>query len=49
MLTIAKIDLNWAEDQYWCTLLKCVREINRLHTPSKKEKLTKEEAKNYIR
>jgi len=49
MLTVCKIDLNWAENQYWSTLLKCIGEVNRLHTPSKKEKLTAKEAKNYIR
>lgn len=49
MLCACKIDLIWAEDQYWSTLLKCIGEYNRLHTPKEKRKLTSNEVKSYIR
>lgn len=48
LLCVAKVDLNWAEDQYLSTLLKVLGEINKVYTPKKKEKVTASEMRNFI-
>lgn len=48
-LCMAKIDLNWAEDQYWCTLLKVIREITKLNAPRQKEKVSASQMQKYIK
>lgn len=47
-LCVLGIDLNWADEQYWCTLLKVVREITDIRTPKKKEKITASGMQNFI-
>ncbi len=48
-LSVAKIDLMWAEDQYWSTLLKVIGAVTKFYTPKEKRKLNSGEAQKYIR
>lgn len=48
-LSIAKIDLNWADDQYWSVLFNVIREVNQILTPKKKEKVTAEKMRSFIK
>lgn len=49
VLATMHIDLNWADDQYMTTLLKIVREYNKLGKKSEKRKVTASEMGNFIR
>lgn len=49
LLSVLHIDLNWADDQYWCTLLAVIRETNIIRTPKKKEKVTASEMQQLIK
>lgn len=49
LLSVLHIDLNWADDQYWCTLLAVIREANIIRTPKKKEKVTASEMQQLIK
>lgn len=49
MLCVAKVDLNWADNQYWITLFKVVGEISKLYTPKEKKPITPNEASKFIR
>ena len=48
-LTLSKVDLTWADDQYWSTLLKVVGEIAKVYKPKEKKKVTNTEMQNFIR
>lgn len=48
-LSALGIDLEWAEDQYWCTLLNVMGEMVKLRTPKKKEKISASQMKGFIR
>ena len=43
------IDLNWADDQYWSTLLNVIGEMTKLRTPKKMEKVSAPQMQKYIR
>lgn len=49
LLCVAKIDLNWADDQYLSTLFKLIGELNKIYTPKKKEKVSASEMARFIR
>lgn len=48
-LSMIHVDLSWADDQYWVTLIKLIREYTKAHTKPKKEKLTAKEMSGFIR
>lgn len=48
-LCVLGIDLNWADEQYWCTLLNIVREVADIRTPKKKEKVSASGMQNFIK
>ena len=43
------IDLNWADNQYWCILLDVIGETVKLRTPKKKEKVSVSAMQKYIK
>lgn len=47
-LVLAKIDLAWADNQYWCTLFEVIREINKAITPKEKKKLTANDMAKFV-
>lgn len=49
-LTIARIDLEWADNQYWSTLYQVVEEINKIMQPkeTKKVKVSASQMQNFI-
>ena len=49
VLATMHIDLNWADDQYFNTLLKIIREFNKLGKKPEKRKVTASEMGNFIR
>ena len=49
MLCVAKVDLNWADNQYWKVLFNVVGEISKVYAPKEKKPITTSEASNYIR
>ena len=51
-LVVAKVDLEWADNQYWITLTNVIGELNKLiklPEQKKKEKLKPSEAQKYIK
>jgi len=48
-LSIAKIDLNWADNQYWSTLFKVIREKNKMLKPIERKKVTSQQMAGFIR
>lgn len=48
-LSIAQIDLNWADNQYWTTLFAIIREKNAILKPKEKHKLSADEMQMFIR
>jgi hypothetical protein len=48
-LCVAKIDLEWADEQYLSTLFKVIREVNKIYTPKKKEKVSASEMAKHIK
>lgn len=52
ILVINRIDLNWAEDQYWYMLLDCIGEIGHTLDPSNgkesRRPLKASEVKSYL-
>ena len=48
-LVVAKVDLEWADNQYWLTLNKVVSELNKIMRPNEKRKLKTSEAQKFIR
>lgn len=48
-LCMAHIDLEWAENQYWCTLLKVIREMNKLTAPKEKKKVSASDMQKHIK
>lgn len=49
MLCAIHIDLQWADNQYWITLIKVIGEYTKMHTRKKKEKVTAKEMAGFIR
>lgn len=49
LLCVAKVDLKWADNQYWSVLYKVVGELARFYAPKQKKKITSSEASKYIR
>lgn len=49
VLATMHIDLNWADNQYLSTLLKVIREFNKLGKKPEKRKVTASEMGNFIR
>ena len=50
ILGVSKIDLNWAENQYWTTLFKVIREMTKMMTPKERKKVSASEMqKNFIK
>ena len=49
LLGVCKVDLNWADNQYWDTLFKVVGEYTKMITPKEKKKVSASEMKNFIR
>lgn len=47
-LSVARIDLNWADEQYLSTLLKVMGEMNKLYTPKQKQKVSASEMQKFI-
>lgn len=48
-LCVLGIDLEWADNQYWSTLIKVIGEIVKIRTPKKKEKVTASQMSKYIK
>ena len=50
-LSIAKIDMEWADNQYWSTLFAVIREKTSMLMPKqvKKEKMSATQMQNFIR
>ena len=48
-LSIARIDLVWAEDQYWSTLFKVIGEVNKMLTPKEKKPVSAKQMKSFVR
>ena len=48
-LSIAKIDLEWAENQYWFTLFKVIGEINSMLKPKEKKKVSAAQMSKFIK
>lgn len=46
---MAKVDLQWADDQYWTTLYKVIRVIAKTYTPKEKKKVTASEMSAFIK
>lgn len=49
LLSVAGVDLEWAEDQYWSTLSNIIGEITKIKTPKKKEKVTASQMGGFIK
>lgn len=49
MLTLVKIDLEWADGQYWETLWEVIGEISNCYKKPQKHKLNANEIKQFIR
>ena len=49
LLVASKIPLEWADNQYWCTLSQVVTELIKYTTPKKKEKVSASEMQNFIK
>lgn len=49
LLCALGIDLQWADDQYWSTLLAVIGECKKMHTPKKKEKVSAKSMQKYIK
>ena len=49
MCSVAKVDLNWADNQYFSTLFNVLGEITKTLTPKEKKKVTAMEAQKFIR
>ena len=49
LCSVAKIDLNWADNQYFTTLFNVLGEISKTLTPKEKKKITASEASQFIR
>ena len=49
LLSVAGVDLEWAENQYWCTLSDVIGEIVKVKTPKKKEKVTASQMGGFIK
>lgn len=48
-LCVLGVDLKWADNQYWSTLLKVIGEVVELRTPKKKEKVSASAMQKYIK
>jgi hypothetical protein len=49
LLGVAKMDLNWADDQYWSTLFDVLREYTKIITPKEKRPVTAGDMTKFIR
>lgn len=48
-LSVLGIDLEWADHQYWSTLIRVIGESMKIRTPKKKEKVTASQMKGFIK
>lgn len=48
-LCVAKVDLNWAEDQYWSTLFNVIGDLSKIYTKKEKRKLKASEANRFVK
>lgn len=48
-LCVLGVDLNWADDQYWSTLVNIIGASARIRTPKKKEKVSAPSMQKFIR
>lgn len=48
-LCVLGVNLEWADNQYWVTLLKVVGEVTKIRTPKKKEKVTAQQMGGFIK
>lgn len=48
-LCVLGIDLQWAENQYWSTLINVIGEIVKIRTPKKQQKVTASEMRGFIK
>lgn len=49
ILTLNRIDLVWADEQYWTTLLKVFKSITNISKPKEKRKVSASELNQFIR
>lgn len=49
MLNASKIPLDWAESQYWCTLVEVVSEQSKLFKKPQKKKVGSVHMNNFIK
>lgn len=49
LLGTSKIPLEWADNQYWCTLTRIFNETAKMLAPKKKEKVTAQQMQSFIR
>jgi hypothetical protein len=49
LLSVAGVDLEWAENQYWATLSSVIGEIAIIKTPKKKQKVTASQMSGFIK
>ena len=43
------VDLEWADNQYWTTLVQLIREATEIRTPKKKEKISASQMQKFIK
>lgn len=48
-LCVARIPLEWADEQYLSTLFKVIGELNKIYTPKEKKKVSASEMQKHIR
>lgn len=44
-----KIDIEWADNQHWCTLFKVINAMKQFNAPTKKEKISVGEMQKFIK
>lgn len=49
ILINAGIDLNWADNQWWCTLFSIINDISKSREQPKKEKVSPAEMQRFIK
>ena len=49
ILTLYKVDLSWADNQYWTTLFKVMRELNTTYNPPKKVEVSNTQMQSFIK
>ena len=49
LLCVSKVDLTWADEQYWYVLFNVIREYSNMMTPKERRKVTASEMQKFIK